>query len=366
MHVYPEVPSGWIKAYQSGRWDALLDKGLEVDPLSVRLHAMKAWYPYSVRSKDEAMWHARRIIEIAPDSPSGYSAVGNLEWSLNGRIDESIRWRCKAMAIDPQRPRFPERISYAYATLGDPDMALAYLDLVKALSAPDNQSDLEDQIWIQLFAGQVDAHQVADMLALLSESESTNDFVPSLGLRLFVDLALGRPEDALARIETPSPRDDYEGARLCLGASEIPEELQHCPPDLVRVYQELGDHEAAQALSDAIVRRLKLFVDGLPLSDGYKFGYARSLATAGRTDEALDMLENLVASGWRAGWRGDRFWLCCDVAFDAIRDHSRFRAIAATIEADMAQQLENVREMQRRGEIPTLQEVQEGLVVSSD
>jgi ribosomal protein L10 len=28
------------------------------------------------------------------------------------------------------------------------------------------------------------------------------------------------------------------------------------------------------------------------------------------------------------------------------------------IEADMAQQLENVREMQRRGEVPTLEEVQ--------
>jgi ribosomal protein L10 len=29
----------------------------------------------------------------------------------------------------------------------------------------------------------------------------------------------------------------------------------------------------------------------------------------------------------------------------------------ATIEADMAQQLENVREMQRRGELPTLEEL---------
>ena len=40
-----------------------------------------------------------------------------------------------------------------------------------------------------------------------------------------------------------------------------------------------------------------------------------------------------------------------------IRDHERFRAIAATIEAAMAQQLENVRAMERNGEIPTLEEV---------
>jgi TolB-like protein len=359
LHVYPEVPSGWIKAWQSGRWEEILDKGLEADPLSVELHGKKTWYPIWVRSKDEAMWHARRMIEIAPDSPSGYSAVGSLEWYLNGRVDESIRWTSKAVAIDPQSPSFPQEISSAYATLGDPDMALAYLDLAKALSAPGNQSILEDQIWIQLVTGQVDAHEVADMLASLSESESTIDFVPSLELRIFVDLAIGRPEDVLARIKTFSPSGpgfrggDYEVALRCMEANKIPEDLPGCSSDFVRIYQELGDHEAAQALSDAIVRQEKLWVEGVPLADAYKFGYARSLATAGRTDEALDMLENLVASGSRESRR----WLCCDVSFDAIRDHPRFRAMVDTIEADMEQQLENVREMQRRGEVPTLDEV---------
>jgi TolB-like protein len=359
-HVYPDPPFGWIKAWQSGRWETVLDRGLEVDPLSLGLHRRKVWYPVRVGSKDEAMWHARRIIEIAPDSPRGYEVVGGLEWDLNGRVDESVHWWSKTMAIDPQDPTFPGDISDAYAMLGDPDMALAYLDLAKALSAPGNPSILEDQIRIQLVAGRVDARQVADMLASLSESQSTNDFMPSLGLRVFVDLALGRPEDALARIETFSPRGpgwrggDYEVAHQCLDASEIPEELPHCPDALVRVYQELGDHEAAQALSDAIVRRGQSMVDSIPNYDVWNWGFAGSLATAGRTDEALDMLENLVASGWR---REGRFWLCCNVAYDAIRDHSRFRAIAATIEADMAQQLENVRDMQRRGEVPTLEEV---------
>jgi hypothetical protein len=143
-------------------------------------------------------------------------------------------------------------------------------------------------------------------------------------------------------------------ARLCLDASEIPDEIWNCPDALVRVYQELGDHEAAQALSDAIVRRGQLMVDSVPNEDEWNWGFAGSLATAGRPDEALDMLENLVASGWR--W-GGRFWLCCNVAYDATRDHPRFRAIVDTIEADMAQQLENVREMQRRGEVPTLEQV---------
>jgi len=99
-------------------------------------------------------------------------------------------------------------------------------------------------------------------------------------------------------------------------------------------------------------------VDEYPVT-WVQMNYASRLADAGRTDEALDVLENLVLSGWRGDTYFKRlgFTLCCDVGFDAIRDHERFRAITATIEADMAQQLENVRAMERNGELPTLEEV---------
>jgi len=163
-------------------------------------------------------------------------------------------------------------------------------------------------------------------------------------------LRSGRPADALARVETIRPK--------CLAAKSIPDEYISCPIELIRIYQDLGEHTAAENLGDAIVQREKLWSDGYPANSA-RLDYARALAGAGRADEALDVLENLVASGWR----GEpnillRFTLNFDVAFDAIRDDERFQAIVATIEADMAQQLENVREMQRRGELPTLEELQ--------
>ena len=112
-----------------------------------------------------------------------------------------------------------------------------------------------------------------------------------------------------------------------------------------------------QNLGEAIVQREKLWSDGYPADDA-RFDYARALAGAGRADEALGVLENLVASGWRGAPNVLlRFTLYFDVALEAIRDDERFQAIVATIEADMAQQLENVREMQRRGELPTLEEL---------
>jgi len=145
---------------------------------------------------------------------------------------------------------------------------------------------------------------------------------------------------------------------MCLGATEIPEPYGICPVELVRIYQELGDDSVAQALGDANVRITKLWAEGFPATWN-RLDYAAALATAGQTGEAVDILEDLVASGWR----GDNynpypgFRLCCDVTFDAIRDDERFRAMIATFKADMAQQLENVRAMQQRGEVPTLEEV---------
>jgi pentatricopeptide repeat protein len=88
----------------------------------------------------------------------------------------------------------------------------------------------------------------------------------------------------------------------------------------------------------------------------------RVLSLLGRYEEALDLLEELVHSGWRGGGYegmiGDlRFNLYRNVLLDAIRDHPRFQAMVAVIESDMAEQLENVREMERKGELPTLEDL---------
>ena len=355
IYLYPDGMDGWIKAWQAGRWESVFDRGLEVDPLSIRLHDDKSWYPITVSSKEEAKWHGHRMVEIAPDSPRGYTVVAKQEWELNGRVDESIRWESKALAIDPQDPGFPVNIGLAYSALGDPDMALAYFDLAKALTAPDNEPAqkklLLEQAIVKLVLGKIDAHQAAELSISLNMPPTRYNAFPTAGMRLgvFIDLATGRPEDALGRMEVFSPD--------CIGAIES-KFGRACPDELVRVYQELGDHEAAQALSDANVRNWQSVVDEYPVS-WEQMAYAGSLSAAGRTNAVFDVLETLVSSGWR----GDNynkhlgFTLCCDVRFDAIRDHERFRAITAMIEADMVQQLENVREMQRRGEIPTLEEV---------
>ncbi|MCH5373397.1 MAG: hypothetical protein JJ992_05435, partial [Planctomycetes bacterium] len=116
----------WLEAWKADTWQSIIKRGLEVDPLSVTLHHQLSDYPMWSRTKDEALYHANRVIEIAPDSPQGYVRLSELSWLLSGRIDESIRWASKATEIDPRQPNYPMQIALGYATLGDIDMAMAY------------------------------------------------------------------------------------------------------------------------------------------------------------------------------------------------------------------------------------------------
>jgi hypothetical protein len=61
-----------------------------------------------------------------------------------------------------------------------------------------------------------------------------------------------------------------------------------------------------------------------------------------------------LTQGWRAYWW---YYLKYDPNLESLHDEPEFQAMVAEIEADMAEQLARVREMERNGELEPVPEV---------
>lgn len=84
-----------------------------------------------------------------------------------------------------------------------------------------------------------------------------------------------------------------------------------------RCLWQLGLDDEAHALMDSIARH----------PDPMNYHLACTLARTGRNDDALNVLEQVVELGWR-----HRAWLSRDPDFNSLRDHPRFRRIAASLQ----------------------------------
>ncbi len=81
---------------------------------------------------------------------------------------------------------------------------------------------------------------------------------------------------------------------------------------------------------------------------GYEYANVELHALRGDQERALAALREGAAKGIRYMWR---WQLLHNPNLESIRDTPEFAAIVAEIEADMAAQLERVREMERSGEL---------------
>jgi TolB-like protein len=355
---YERKGEAWLAAWRDGVWWKVVKQGLEVDPLSLQLHG-QAYFPEWVHSREESLWHLRRIVEIAPDSPQGYGALGYYLWRYHGRADEMVKLGSKAARLDPRRPWYLVNSGFAYMALGDYDMALAYFRLAEKIEYTDMDAErgrAAGEAFALLYAGRT--QEAIEKLEALQDTPwlGRPQLHAPLNALAGIDLRDGHPERALSRFRQHRPE--------CFADVEFKYLSDSCPMlALARILQEVGDEERVQGFVLGYTPVLQKSWDYWWSHLDYRieaFVRARYEAIAGRHEQALTMLEDLVAKGFRGFVTSEwdwRFFAYYDITLDSVRDHPRFRATIAVIEADMAQQLENAREMQRRGEVPTLEEV---------
>jgi hypothetical protein len=87
---------------------------------------------------------------------------------------------------------------------------------------------------------------------------------------------------------------------------------------------------------------------------GYWFADVQIYALQGEKQKALSALRQAIDEGFRFLWRN---FLKQDLSLESLHDEPEFQAMVEEIEADMAAQLERVREMERNGELEPIPEV---------
>lgn len=306
---------------------AILERALDLDPLSVLLyHDLGRVYLW-MGNFEPALAAFRRISQINPGNPYAAHGAGTAT-ILSGQLVEAGYWSDEAAMVDPADYENPSTSVFVYVSAGDMEMAeRRMLDALEL--GPEEPYPLAAQAYYLLHT---DERERAIDIARAALTKGLDDRWGSDGvfLRLVADDALtsARYQEALAWFEQKTP--ELLGELPQVDSTNIMKAV-----DLGHLLLASGNESKARYLLDAVV---ETYDDEYALgSANYPLGIAKveALALLGRSDEALSELRRLVSDGWRMSWQ---FHGLMTQHLDAIRDSQEFKSIIADIEADLQRQ----------------------------
>jgi TolB-like protein/DNA-binding winged helix-turn-helix (wHTH) protein/Flp pilus assembly protein TadD len=289
---------------------------------------------------EEARAQYESIIRMDPEFARVYHRLGNLEWQVLGRADQSVLRNRQATDIDPDSPRAPANLAQLWLELGDPVEAHRWAERVRANAESEGWRSWMS--WYETFYRDGPAAAVGFAAALLAAVPDHASALWALGLN---DVDSGQPDRCVERYRNPSPElVDEEPPAIDDTNVEAMVGLAYC-------LQAAGDRLQADRLFD----RALAYVETTPRLGlaGQGITDARIFAMRGQTDLALAALREAFDAGWRLHWR---MHLQLSPEFAGLHSEPGFQALVAELEADMAEQIRRIRELEARGELPSAPE----------
>ncbi len=305
----------------------ILERALDLDPLSVLLYHDLGRVNLWMGNFEPALKAFRRISQINPGNP--YAAHGaGMATILSGQLVEAGYWSDEAANMDPADYENPSTSVFIYVSAGN--MEMAERRMLEALQlGPEEPYPLSAQAYFLLHTGERDR---AIDIARASLTKGLDERWGSDGvfLRLIAGDALtsGRYQEALAWFEQKVP--ELLGELPQVDSTNILKAV-----DLGHLLLASGSEAKAQYLLETVV---ETFDDEYALgSANYPLGISKveALALLGRRDQALLELRRLFEDGWRMSWQ---FYAQLTHHLDAIRDSDDYKSIVADIEADLRKQ----------------------------
>jgi TolB-like protein/Tfp pilus assembly protein PilF len=314
-------------------------KAAELDPLSASIISSVGLDLASLGRFDEALARYQRALEVDPGYASAYRFIGDHYWSVSGKLDEAVVWCAKGISVDPGSPRDSAFLGLLFLDLGDFDRAEPWIERSLELG-PESSWPNFAMHELHLYRGDEAAALDYARRAFASDLP----FVP--GLLRDHELRAGRYAEARALYEESYPELLNEGDPTVAGSN------LWAAIDLALVLPKTGEQERADLLLDRSLQHIQT----LPRlgHGGYLIADVRIYALQGDKQKALAALRHAIDEGWRVEWQ---YELLHNPNLEPLHDEPEYQAMVAEIEADMAQQLARVREMERNGELEPIPEL---------
>jgi tetratricopeptide (TPR) repeat protein len=318
----------------------LLRKAVELDPLSPSAIAWVGMGLAYLGRFDESLSWCERSVKVDPGYAYGYEFIGLHHLYVSGRYDQSVVQFRKALSLDPDNQDFPAYLGMSFLDLGDLTAAKAWIDRAVQMG-PEN-------IWPNVAMSLLLALRGDEAAALKHARVAQSDFALNwfpLTLVRDGELREGRYTDALSLYEKTYPELLKDDPKID-GSNWRP------AIDVALVLFKTDEREQANLL---LTRSLR-YIQTLPRLGigGYRIADVGIYALQGEKQKALLALRQAIDEGWRNFWR---YSLKYDPILESLHDEPEYQAMVAEIEADMAEQLARVREMERNGELEPIPEV---------
>jgi TolB-like protein/Tfp pilus assembly protein PilF len=305
-----------------------LQKAAELDPMSAIVRVNLAETLYKLGRYEEAEAANRKALAIDPTFMPAVAALRSLTDTAEGLVLASRQYE-----LEPDDLWGQTEIALYYLELGDDVRAEQWLAGMERI-----RPGAIEALVVRMNLAQF-RQQDAEMLEVantLLPVESGYMPIPSQFLTAY-DIRRGAAVAALARYEKKYPElfgNDPDFRDLCPLLADIALAQQQIGPDS-KVSERLGQCLESPDLSGAEQRESALVK-------------ARIFALQGNQEAALAELRRAIAAGWRRRWF---FHMRDDPAFDSLRGNPEFAALIDDLQSYASQQLLQVREFERSGEI---------------
>ncbi len=315
----------------------LIERALELDPLSVSLLFEQGRAYVGLARYEEARAAYARLTQIDPASPYGPQGGSYVAW-VTGNMAETAGWLDRMTELDPDDYELRGSLTYVHVALGAVETAERYIKEGLKLG-PDEPAVLAAWGHFQYFTGDR-AGAVATARSALVNKVDDRWWSHRHFLRFIRDEAIesGNFEESLAWYRQLTPELFEESPVI-----EVDSILKAV--DLALLLQAIDQQDQADRLLQAVID----FYDEryMPGAATYPLGNAKvdALALQGNKEEALAELRRVIDDGWRSAWQyGTRL----NPNHASLHDDPEYQAMVDEIEADMAAQLERLRKTPTR------------------